>query len=246
MNKPPKKDAKIGQMMQILPPPSLLRQDLLAQWLNPVFSGNQLFKEYTLVDLCKELDDKIYELSKRRKFAEKNKAFIIMIDKLTSDGLKERALDILMPKYAKERLALLMDVYSAQDRHLLLDIYQKKGGQALLQHAASLKHESFETLCSLVQLMSTEKALSDFHFKVLVEIIEKDPKAIEKFLDSLKPKKKAEEEKKEESKSEIVKEALPKIELPREHVEFLKQNMIANEDQLVRFLQTRSQLYLTN
>jgi len=100
MNKPPKKDAKADQILMKVPAPSVLGQDLLAQWLNPVFSGNQLFKEYTLVDLCKELDDKIYELSKRRKFAEKNKAFIIRIEKLTTEGLKERALDILMPKYA--------------------------------------------------------------------------------------------------------------------------------------------------
>lgn len=34
----------------------------------------------------------------------------------------------------------------------------------------------------------------------------------------------------EESKSEIAKEAAPKIELPNDQVEFLKQNMIANED----------------
>jgi len=113
MNKPPKKEAQGAQMMQKVPPPSILRQDLLAQWLNPVFSGNQLFKEYTLVDLCKELDDKIYELSKRRKFAEKNKALIIRIEKLTSEGLKERTLDVLMPTYSIEMLALLIDVYSA-------------------------------------------------------------------------------------------------------------------------------------
>jgi hypothetical protein len=128
MNKPPKKEAQGAQMMQKVPPPSILREDLLVQWLNPVFSGNQLFKEYTLVDLCKELDDKIYELSKRRKFAEKNKALIIRIEKLTSEGLKEGTLGVLMPTYSKERLALLMDVYSAQDRHILLEIYQKNGG----------------------------------------------------------------------------------------------------------------------
>jgi hypothetical protein len=128
MNKPPKKEAQGAKMMQKVPPPCILRQDLLAQWLNPVFSGNQLFKEYTLVDLCKELDDKIYELSKRRKFAEKNKALIIRIEKLTSEGLKEGTLGVFMPTYSKERLALLMDVYSAQDRHILLEIYQKNGG----------------------------------------------------------------------------------------------------------------------
>ena len=189
MNKPPKKEIKGTQMIQKVPPPSILKQNLLAQWLNPIFIGNQQFKEYTLFELCKELDDKIYELSKRRKFAEKNKALIIRIENLTSESLKEMALGVLMPMYTKERLALLMDIYSSQDRHILLDIYQKNGGQTLLQHAVSLKHDCFETLCSLVQLLSTKNALSDFHFKVFVEIVEKDPKALEKFLDSLKPKK---------------------------------------------------------
>ena len=74
-------------------------------------------------------------MCKKRKFAEKNRDFILKVDKVVEEGLKEN-LSLLMPKFSKERLSLLMDVYSSKDRANLLKIYKMNNSKQFLSLSA--------------------------------------------------------------------------------------------------------------
>ena len=65
----------------------ILKNDLLTEWISHIFKGKDGFKKYKLKQLCTEIDDKLIELCKERKFVMQNKDFILKVEKVTSEAL---------------------------------------------------------------------------------------------------------------------------------------------------------------